>query len=103
VWRGFYDPRFLLQDPTYNARAGSEILLRYYLDLAYKKGEHRRDGGIDNLVRAAYAAYNGGPRHLARYRNAKTAKSLRAIDAGFFKKYQAVRGGRELEVIRCFG
>ncbi len=103
VWRGFYDPRFLLQNPTYNARAGSEILLRYYVDLAYAKKEHERDGGWDNLVRAAYAAYNGGPGHLARYRRAKTAKSLRAIDAGFFRKYQAVRAGRELEVIRCFG
>jgi len=103
VWRGFYDPRFLLADPSYNARAGSEILLRYYLDLAYAQGEHRRPGGFDNLVRAAYAAYNGGPGQLARYRSADTPKSLRAIDAGFFKKYRAVRAGRELDVMRCFG
>ncbi len=103
VWRGFYDPRFLLADPAYNARAGSEILLRYYLDLAYAKGEHRRDGGLDNLVRAAYGAYNGGPGQLGRYRNANTRKSLRAIDEGFFRKYRAVRAGRELDVMRCFG
>jgi hypothetical protein len=103
VWRGFYDPRFLLADPSYNARAGSEILLRYYLDLAYAKGEQRRTGGFDNLARAAYGAYNGGPGQLARYRSANIPKSLRAIDAAFFKKYQAVRGGRELEVLRCFG
>ena len=91
VWRGFYDPRFLLADPSYNARAGSEILLRYTLDVAYAKGEHRQPGGLDDLARAAYAAYNGGPSQLARYRSQKTRKDLRAIDAGFFKKYQAVR------------
>jgi hypothetical protein len=103
VWRGFYDPRFLLADPAYNARAGSEILVRYYLDLAYAKGEQRRPGGFDDLVRATYGAYNGGPSQLSRYRNAKTPKSLRAIDAAFFKKYRAVKAGRELEVMRCFG
>jgi hypothetical protein len=103
VWRGFYDPRFLLGDVSYNSRAGSEILLRYFMDLAYAKGEHELAGGMENLVHASYAAYNGGPSQLTRYRNAKTAKSLRAIDAGFFKKYQAVRAGRVMEVRSCFG
>ena len=103
VWRGFYDPRFLLADPAYNARAGSEILLRYYLDLAYAKGEHKRAGGLDDLVRATYSAYNGGPGALARYRSEKVSKIGRAIDAGFFKKYQSVRKGRVLDVMKCFG
>jgi hypothetical protein len=103
VWRGFYDPRFLLADPAYNARAGSEILLRYALDLAYVKGEQRRPGGLDALARASYAAYNGGPSQLDRYRSDRAPKAARAIDAGFFKKYRAVRAGRELEVMRCFG
>jgi hypothetical protein len=103
VWRGFYEPRFLLGDVSYNARAGSEILSRYYLDLALAKGEHLRPGGVENLVRAAYAAYNGGPGDLRRYRSPKTPRSLRAIDARFFEKYQAVRAGRELDVARCFG
>jgi hypothetical protein len=103
VWRGFYDPHFLLGDVSYNSRAGSEILLRYFMDLAYAKGEHQREGGVENLVRASYGAYNGGPSQLTRYRSDKTGKSLRAIDAGFFKKYQAVRGGRVMEVRSCFG
>jgi Transglycosylase SLT domain len=102
VWRGFYDPRFLLGDPAYNARAGSEILLRYYLDFAYAKGEQKR-GGIDGLVRATYSAYNGGPSALGRYRDARAHRRERSVDAAFFKKYQAVEGGRELEVMRCFG
>ena len=103
VWRGFYDPRFLLGDVSYNARAGSEILARYYFDLALAKREHRRPGSFDDVVRASYAAYNGGPGDLRRYRSEKTPRSLRAIDARFFEKYQAVRAGRELDVARCFG
>ncbi|HTO09334.1 MAG TPA: transglycosylase SLT domain-containing protein [Myxococcota bacterium] len=102
VWRGFYDPRFLLGDPAYNARAGSEILVRYYLDLAYAKGEQRR-GGIEGLVRATYSAYNGGPGALARYRDAQAHGRARSVDAAFFKKYQAVRAGRVLDVLKCFG
>jgi soluble lytic murein transglycosylase-like protein len=103
AWRGFYDDLGLTSDVAYNARAGSEILLHYLVDLALKRGEHRRAGGAENLVRATYAAYNGGPRHLARYRSELTAKSLRKIEESLFQKYEAVRSGRELEVARCFG
>ncbi|MGH7291419.1 MAG: transglycosylase SLT domain-containing protein, partial [Myxococcota bacterium] len=103
AWRGFYDGSGLNSDVAYNARAGSEILLHYLVDLALARGEQRHTGGVENLVRAAYAAYNGGPRHLSRYRNEGTAKRLRRIDESLFKKYEAVRSGRELEVARCFG
>ncbi len=103
AWRGLYDPRGLTSDIAYNGRAGSEILLHYLVDYALAKAEHRRPGGAANLVRATYAAYNGGPRHLGRYRRASTRKSLRAIDASLYRKYAAVRDGRELEVARCFG
>lgn len=103
AWRGFYDPRGLTGDIAYNGRAGSEILLHYLVDLALAKSEHKQPGGAENLVRASYAAYNGGPRHLTRYRRSSTSKSLRAIDASLFRKYKAVREGRELEVARCFG
>ena len=54
-------------------------------------------------MRASYAAYNGGPAQLRRYRDAKTGKRARAVDASLFEKYEAVRKGRELEVARCFG
>lgn len=103
AWRGFYDPRGLGGDIGYNARAGSEILLHYLVDLALARREHERDGGVENLVRASYAAYNGGPAQLRRYRDAKTGKRARAVDASLFEKYEAVRKGRELEVARCFG
>ena len=103
AWRGFYDARGLGADIAYNGRAGSEILLHYLVDLALAKREHKQAGGVENLVRATYAAYNGGPSHLSRYRRPTTRKSLRAIDASIFRKYEAVREGRELEVSRCFG
>lgn len=103
AWRGFYDARGLEDDIAYNARAGSEILLHYLVDLAIARGEHRRSGGAKNLVRATYAAYNGGPSHLTRYRREGTRASLRSIDASFLLKYEAARAGRDLDVARCFG
>ena len=103
VWRGVYDLAGLRDDVAYNGRAGSEILLHYLEDHALAKGEDRSPGGTDNLARAAYAAYNGGPRHLTRYRTPSTPRRLRRIDAAFWEKYEAVRAGRELEVARCFG
>jgi hypothetical protein len=103
AWRGFYDPKGLAGDVAYNGRAGSEILLHYLVDLALARGEHQREGGASNLVRAAYGAYNGGPRQLTRYRDPKTGERARAVDADLFEKYEAVRTGRELEVARCFG
>ncbi len=103
VWRGFYEPTALQQDIGYNAGAGAEILLHYLRDYAVAKGEHTVTGGIDNLARATYAVYNGGPAHLRRYRKDSTRRSLRRIDASFWDKYRAVQRGGELEVLECFG
>lgn len=103
VWRGFYDVTGLRNDIGYNASAGSEILLHYLVDYAIKKGEHDKTGSRDNLVRATYAVYNGGPRHLRRYRKASTSKTLKKIDASFWDKYRTIKSGDELAVIRCFG
>jgi hypothetical protein len=86
VWRGVYDVAGLRDDVAYNGRAGSEILLHYLEDHALAKREDRVPGGTDNLARAAYAAYNGGPRHLARYRTPTTPRRLRRIDAAFWEK-----------------
>jgi hypothetical protein len=103
VWRGFYQVDGLRRDAGYNARAGSEILQHYLRDYAIRKGEHRVEGGLDNLARASYAIYNGGPSHLRRYRLPNTRRSLREIDASFWEKYQAVKAGDELGVARCYG
>ncbi len=103
VWRGFYDGKGLARDIGYNAAAGSEILMHYLVDYAIARGEHEQDGGIDNLPSAAYAAYNGGPGHLGRYRSGKTSDSLKRIDQAFLEKYRAIAGGDELAVLSCYG
>lgn len=103
VWRGFYDPQKLRWDINYNARAGAEVLSHYLVKYALKRDEHKRSGGLDNLARASYSAYNGGPGQTSRYRNPKAASSHKKIDAAFWKKYQAVKQGREMQVAECLG
>jgi hypothetical protein len=102
VWRGVYDVEGLYGDIRYNGRAGCEILLHYLRDYAIAKGEDKLAGGIDNLPRAAYAVYNGGPGHRSRYRSSSTSSSLKKIDAALWQKYSAVREGREMEVAGCY-
>ncbi len=102
VWRGFYDTKSLGNSIAYNATAGSEILHRYLVRYAIRKGEHKQEGGTDNLVRASYAAYNGGPSQLRRYRKSSTRKSLQKIDNSFWEKFLQVRAGNELAVSKCY-
>ncbi len=103
VWRGFYDSQALKADIAYNANAGGEILAHYLVDYAIKKGEHTQTGRLEDLARATYAVYNGGPSHLQRYRQAKTPKTLKDIDSAFLAKYRTVAQGDELAVASCYG
>ncbi len=102
VWRGVYDINRLETDIDYNVQAGIEILEHYLVDYAIRRGEHQQPGGLDNLVRATYAAYNGGPSHLTRYRRDDTAPRLRAIDNEFWRHFQQMRGERWPDVASCF-
>jgi soluble lytic murein transglycosylase-like protein len=102
VWRGLYDVAGLQTNVGYNGRAGTEILYHYLRDYAIRKGEHTATGDPENLARATYAVYNGGPGHLRRYRDPNESASLKAIDASFLAKYQAVKAGNELGVESCF-
>jgi len=83
--------------------AGAEILIHYLRDYAIAKGEHTATGDVDNLARATYAVYNGGPGHLRRYRKPSTKRSLRAIDDSFRVMYRRVQAGEELAVAECWG
>ncbi|MEX2480948.1 MAG: lytic transglycosylase domain-containing protein, partial [Gammaproteobacteria bacterium] len=103
VWRGVYDPATLEADVAYNARAGSEILVHYLVDYAVRGKEHEREGGIDNLARATYAVYNGGPGHLQRYRDPDSRPGLQALDQAFWKKYLAIRSMGSDAVRQCYG
>jgi len=102
VWRGFYEVNALKRDIAYNARAGGEILSRYWTDYAVARGEHKNGGGVDALARAAYTAYNGGPDQLSRYREKGRSKRERTVDGDFFAKSQRMKGGDELAVVTCF-
>ena len=64
VWRKVYDLDRLVDEVDYNVNAGIEILTHYMVDYAIRRGEHEQPGGDDNLIKATYAAYNGGPRRL---------------------------------------
>ncbi|MFT6925312.1 MAG: hypothetical protein ACJAZP_000892 [Psychromonas sp.] len=103
VWRGLYNTQKLRWDIAYNARAGTEILLGYLVKYSLKRGEHKQRGGLDNLARSAYSAYNGGPSKTSRYRDAQAISPHKKIDAAFWKKYQAVKQGNELQVAQCLG
>jgi hypothetical protein len=101
VWRGIYDLDALLGNIAYNARAGSEILVHYLVDHAVRKLGPDLADDPDSLARAAYAAYNGGPRHLTRFRDPRTSASLRNIDKAFWQKYRAIQSEGPLAVKHC--
>jgi hypothetical protein len=103
IWRGLYNTQKLRWDTAYNARAGAEVLHRYLVKYSLKKGEHKHKGGMDNLARSAYSAYNAGPDQISRYRNPKARSAHQEIDVSFWKKYQAVKQGKELLVAECLG
>jgi len=75
--------------------------MTYLTRYALSKDEHKQPGG--NLARATYSAYNGGPRHLTRYRALKPVPALKKVDDAFWQKFQAVHSGQELPVRSCFG
>ena len=101
VWRGVYDTKGVTSDIGYNARAGAEILYTYLRKHALRAKEHLVSGGEDNLARASWAAYNGGPGHLRRYRKAETSPHLKSVDTEFWQKFQAVERGDESAFFSC--
>ncbi len=103
VWRGLYNTQKLRWDTAYNIRAGVEVLHRYLVKYALKRGEHKHTGGLDNLARSTYSAYNGGPDQTSRYRNAKAHAVHKKTDALFWTKYQAVKQGKTMQVAECLG
>ena len=103
VWRGFYAPAKLRWDITYNARAGSEILFKLMVNYALKRHEHKKDGGLANLARATYSAYNGGPSQVGRYRSKDVPAAYKKIDTAFWEKYKQISRGNEFAVAQCLG
>lgn len=102
VWRSVYDLDRLSDEVDYNVNAGIEILTHYMVDYAIRRGEHEQPGGDDNLIKATYAAYNGGPSHLARYRREDTPARLRAIDNEFWRQYTAIKADQWPVISTCY-
>lgn len=102
VWRKFYDLDRLVDEVGYNVNAGIDILTHYMVDYAIRKGEHEQPGGDDNLIKASYAAYNGGPSHLARYRHDDTSPQLKAIDNAFWNHYTTIKAEQWPDISSCY-
>ncbi len=102
VWRGFYHPKPLTWNISYNATAGAEILHHYLVHYAIRKIEHKRSNDVQNLARATYSAYHGGPGHLTRYQKKNTSPELKRIDESFWRKYETIRAGNSLAVQQCY-
>lgn len=102
VWRNVYDLDRLSDEVDYNVNAGIEILIHYMVDYAIRLGEHEQPGGDDNLIKATYAAYNGGPSQLTRYRREDTPARLQAIDNAFWKHYTTIKTDQFPDVSSCY-
>jgi len=102
VWRSVYDLELLSDEVDYNVNAGIEILTHYLVDYAIRRGEHEQPGGDDNLIKATYAAYNGGPSQLSRYRKEDTPSRLRAIDNEFWRHYSSITTEQWPDISSCY-
>lgn len=102
VWRSVYDLDRLSEEVDYNVNAGIEILTHYLVDYAIRRGEHEQPGGDDNLIKATYAAYNGGPSQLSRYRKEDTPTRLRAIDNEFWRHYSTIKADQWPDISSCY-
>ncbi|MEM7691603.1 MAG: lytic transglycosylase domain-containing protein [Pseudomonadota bacterium] len=102
VWRSLFDLERLESDVNYNVAAGIQILDHYFIDYAVRRGEHEYPGGAENLVKATYAAYNGGPSRLSRYRREGVAARARAVDQQFFRYYEEMKTDPWPQNSRCY-
>ena len=102
IWRGFYNIHDVKWDILYNANAGAGILMHYLVHYGLKNKEHIINGKVENLARAAYAGYNGGPKQVNRYRNPNTSKAIKRVDEIFYKKFKQVYRGDALAVKSCY-
>lgn len=99
VWRGFYDVQRLRWDTAYNVRAGAQILLRYLADYAIPYAA--RAGDPAAAARAAYAAYNAGPRAVGRFAKARPHPREKRVDDRFRTLYRGFAAGARAELRTC--
>ncbi len=101
VWRGIYPTEPLRWDARYNIRAGCEILDLYLRRYALRRAEGR-NLGEDDLARAVYAMYNGGPGQLKKFVARKKSNRYLKVDQLFWDKYRLVKGKSLDKVATCY-
>lgn len=98
VWRGFYDVARLRNEVAYNARAGAQILMRYFRQYGIKTAA--RTGNADHIPRATYAVYNAGPRAALRFLSSKSRRAQR-VDKRLWSFYQGFAAGGSADLGTC--
>lgn len=98
VWRGFYKLEQLKWSTHYNAEAGAEILLHYWLRYAVKQ---EKTGRIDNIARSAYSIYNAGPAAADRYRKKSSTRREKNVDNRFWEIYRGFKANKAVDLFHC--
>lgn len=99
VWRGFYTIDRLKWDVVYNIEAGTEILMRYFKDKGLKVA--KSSGKPAYAARAAYCAYNAGPRAARRFINPKATSRERMVDNRLWGYYRDIAAGGGVDLHTC--
>lgn len=99
VWRGLYDVERLKWEVAYNARAGAQILLRYFegpaLDVV------KQTGNSKYLAWASYAVYNAGPAAAKRFLRKNGELKPGPTDRKLLSHYQGFADGGIADLERC--
>ena len=99
VWRGFYNMERLQGDVAYNIQAGNQILMRYFQQHGIKVAKENKN--VDYAARAAYAAYNAGPRASRRFMKADASARQKRVDDHLWNLYQKVAAGGSADLSKC--
>ncbi|MCX5869513.1 MAG: transglycosylase SLT domain-containing protein [Deltaproteobacteria bacterium] len=99
VWRGFYNIERLQGDVAYNIQAGSQILMRYFKE--YGTQVAKENGNPAHAARAAYAAYNAGPRASRRFMKPDSNARQKRVDEHLWNLYQKIAAGGSADVANC--
>lgn len=98
VWRGFYNLNQLKWSIHYNAGAGAEILLHYWLRYA---GKAQKSDYIDNIARSTYSIYNAGPGAADRYRQKSSSRRENKVDSRFWEIYRGFKANHNVDLFHC--
>ncbi len=99
VWRGLYDMERLQGDVAYNIQAGSQILMRYFKQHAIKIAEETNTPS--HAARAAYAAYNAGPRAARRFLRQDANVRQKRVDEHLWDLYRKSAAGGKAVIADC--